>query len=220
MVKNAALIFVGLTLAGCTYTGGDMGDPLTRKTHWFSYVAGDDIRASCQPGTPDRVRLVYNGRYDRQLRLYEVDSLRRLVSVKVVSPGNAAQLSGDDLLGPWRAVEAKTQLDEAGYAALAQSFDAAGVFGPPAVGRDLPSHGYHWAAASCKDGRFVFTGWAYPQTDLMALPFVAPLLAADTTGIAVNPPGAIPLDPSYEANIRDGKVTVFTLKVGRDGMVR
>ena len=31
-----------------------MGDPLTRKFHWFSYVAGDDIRATCRPGDPDR----------------------------------------------------------------------------------------------------------------------------------------------------------------------
>ncbi|KAF0223601.1 MAG: hypothetical protein FD176_1836 [Rhodospirillaceae bacterium] len=111
-----------LALAGCTYGGGDMGDPVTRKFHWFSYVAGDDIRANCQTGTPDRFRLVYNGIYDQQLRLYELDSVRRLLTVKVTAPGNAAQVSGDDLLAPWRAVEGKVPLDEAAYTALVGDF--------------------------------------------------------------------------------------------------
>lgn len=217
--KLGAVILV-LALAGCTYGGGDMGDPLARKFHWFSYVAGDDIRATCQPGTPDRFRLVYNGRYDQQLRLYEVDSVRRVLSAKVTAPGSAARLSGDDLLAPWRAQEGKVPLDQAGYDALVGALEAAGTFGPPAVGLELPSHGYHWSAASCRDGRFRFTGWAYPQTDLMALPFAARLFAADPTGIAVNPPGPIAYDPQYEDKLKRGEVTSFRLKVGAEGMVR
>lgn len=209
-----------LALAGCTYGGGDMGDPVTRKFHWFSYVAGDDIRANCQAGTPDRFRLVYNGIYDQQLRLYELDSVRRLLTVKVTAPGNAAQVSGDDLLAPWRAVEGKVPLDEAAYTALVGDFTAAGLFGPPAVGRELPSRGYHWAAASCKDGQFRFTGWVYPETDLNALAFAAPLFAADPTGVAVAWPGPIPVDPQYETSLRHGEVVSFSLKVGANGMVR
>jgi len=215
-----SVIVGALTLAGCTYGGGDMGEPVTRKFHWFSYVAGDDIQATCQPGSPDRFRLVYNGRYDQQLRMYDLDSVRHLLIAKVTTPGNASRLSADDLLAPWRATESKTQLDQTGYEAMVSAFAAAGLFGPPAVGRELPSHGFHWAAASCKDGQFRFTGWAYPETDLMALPFVVPLLAADATGIPVNPPGPIVYDPQYEDNLKRGQVTSFQLKVGRDGMVR
>lgn len=217
-------IFLGLVsvlaLAGCSYGGGDMGDPVTRKFHWFSYVAGDDIRATCQMGTPDRFRLVYNGIYDQQLRLYDLDSVRRVLTVKVTAPGNAAHLSGDDLLAPWRATEGKVALGEAAYTGLVGDFAAAGLFGPPAVGRELPSRGYHWTAASCKDGQFRFTGWAYPDTDLDALAFVAPLFAADPTGIAVVRPAPIPFDPQYEDKLRRGEVTVFSLKVGAHGMVR
>ncbi|AVM75202.1 hypothetical protein [Magnetospirillum gryphiswaldense] len=214
------VLLSGLVLAGCTYSGGDMGDPLTRKFHWFSYVAGDDIRATCQAGTPDHFRLVYNGIYDQQLRLYELDSVRRVLTVKVTAPGNAADLSADDLLGPWRATEGKVQLDEAAYANLVGDFAAAGLFGPPAVGRELPSRGYHWATASCKDGQFRFTGWAYPETDLNTLAFAAPLFAADPTKIAVARPGPIPVDPQYEAKLRNGEVSTFSLKVGAHGMVR
>lgn len=216
----AIILTLALPVAGCAYGGGDMGDPLTRKFHWFSYVAGDDIRAACQPGTPDRFRLVYNGRYDQQLRMYQLDSVRRVLSVKVTAPGAAAALSGDDLLGPWRAKDATVALDQAGYEAMVASFAAAGLFGPPAVGRELPSHGFHWSAAACRDGRFHFTGWAYPETDLTALPFAARLFAADPTGVAVNPPGPIPFDPQYEDRLRRGEVTSFRLKVGADGMVR
>ena len=220
MRRRAGAFILTLALAGCAYGGGDMGDPLVRKFHWFSYVAGDDIRATCQAGTPDRFRLVYNGRYDQQLRLYQVDSLRRVLSVKVTAPGNAARLSGDDPLAPWRATEGSVQLDEAAYAALVQSFAAAGLFGSPAVGRELPSHGFHWSVAACRGGRFLFTGWAYPETDLAALPFAARLFAADPTGIAVNPPRPIPHDPQYENKLARGEVTSFRLKVGADGMVR
>ncbi|MGE4281187.1 MAG: hypothetical protein AB7G62_16470 [Magnetospirillum sp.] len=220
MRTQIGVIVGALALAGCTYGGGDMGDPVTRKFHWFSYVAGDDIKATCQAGSPDRFRLVYNGRYDQQLRLYDLDSVRQLLIAKVTRPGNAAKVSVDDLLAPWRATEAKTPLDQPAYQSLVAAFAEAGMFGPPAVGRELPSHGFHWAAASCKDGQFRFTGWAYPETDLMALPFVAPLLAADGTAIAINPPGPIAFDPQYEDNLKRGLVTSFNLKVGENGMVR
>lgn len=220
MRRISGVVVVGLALAGCTYAGGDMGDPLTRKFHWFSYVAGDDIRATCQVGTPDRFRLVYNGVYDQQLRLYEVDSIRRLLSVKVTAPGTAAQLSSDDPLAPWRATEGKVQLDAAAYATLVGDFAAAGMFGPPAIGRELPSRGYHWSAASCRDGQFRFTGWTYPDAGFEALPFAATLFAADPTGIAVAQPGPIPVDPQYEEKLRRGEVTSFSLKVGANGLVR
>ncbi|MBR9972425.1 hypothetical protein [Magnetospirillum sulfuroxidans] len=220
MRRISGVVMVGLTLAGCTYGGGDMADPLTRKFHWFSYVAGDDIRATCQAGTPDRFRLVYNGVYDQQLRLYEVDSVRRLLSVKVTAPGNASRLSGDDLLAPWRAVEGSVPLEPAAYAQLVDDFTAAGLFGPPAIGRELPSRGYHWSAASCKDGRFRFTGWTYPDAGFEALPFAVTLFAVDPTGVAVARPGPIAVDPQYEEKLRRGEVTSFSLKVGADGMVR
>lgn len=197
-----------------------MGDPLTRKFHWFSYVAGDDIRATCRPGDPDRFRLVYNGIYGEHLRLYEVDSVRRRLSAKVSGDGNAARVSGDDLLAPWRAQAAATELDPAAYQRLEQALAADGAFGPPAVGLELPSRSYYWTAATCKAGRFTFTAWKYPSPAFEALRFPALLLAADATAVPLRPAGPIAFDPQLADDERQGKVVSFTLEVGAEGMVR
>lgn len=204
-------------LGACTYQGGDIGDPITRKFHWFSFVAGDDIRSTCAPGTPDRARLVYNGIYDEQLRIYEIDALRRVLTSKVTDASDVAAIDPKDLAAPWRAKESSTQLDEAGYARLAASFAESGLYAAPPVGLELPSRSYFWTAATCRDGHFSFTGFK-PPFDRLTFP--AALFALDGTGIAVNQPKAVPLDPQWEDKAKRGEVTRFTLKVGRDGMVR
>lgn len=208
------------SLAGCTYQGGDIGDPVTRKFHWFSFVAGDDIRSTCTAGTPDRARLVYNGIYHDQLRIYEVDSLRRVVTAKVTGAGDLAEFDPQDLAAPWRAKESHTQLDEAGYARLVASFAESGLFEPPPVGLELPSRSYFWTAALCRAGQYSFTAFKHPSPAFDRLTFPAALFALDNTGVAVNQPKALTLDPQWEDMVRRNQVTHFTLKVGQDGMVR
>jgi hypothetical protein len=206
-------------LAGCAYRGGDIGDPGVRKFSWFSFVGGDDIRTHCQAGMPDRFRLVYTGIYDDQLRIYEWDSLRRLVSVKVVGGGNMLAISGDDLLGPWRATAEKVQLDDKTYDLLGRALEADGAFGPPAVGLELPSRGYHWSAATCLRGHFTMTGWRYPSESFERLQVAGLLFALDPTGIAVKPPGPVPHDVIWEDKRKKNQAVDFTLKIGRDGLV-
>ena len=62
---------ITILLAGCTYRG-DIDNPAVRKVSWFSYLDGTDIRTACAEGAPDSYRLVYNGRYEEQLRSYEI----------------------------------------------------------------------------------------------------------------------------------------------------
>lgn len=205
-------------IAGCAYQGGDIGDPLTRKFHWFSFVEGEDIRTHCTAGTPDRVRLVYNGIYLEQLRIYEVDSLRRVLTARVVPQGNAGKLTADDLAGPWRAEESRTPLDEAGFGRLMAAFAADGVFGPPAVGLELPSHSYYWTAAWCREGKYGFTAWKHPSPAFDALAFPDMLFERDQTGVPVNRAKPIPYDPQYQEMARRLQVPAFTLKVGRSGL--
>ncbi|MBX9634428.1 MAG: hypothetical protein K2X44_05540, partial [Magnetospirillum sp.] len=134
LVLRFSAVFLAVSaISSCAYQGGDIGDPLVRKTQWFSFVEGEDIRASCAAGTPDRYRLVYNGIYDEQLRIYEVDALRRILTIRVTQPGNASRLSTDDPVAPWRAVEEKVQLDQPGYDRLVTSFEQGGMFAPPPV---------------------------------------------------------------------------------------
>jgi hypothetical protein len=217
--RVAAALMTVFGLASCTYAGSDIGSPLERKAYWFSFVAGDDIRETCAAGTPDRTRLVYNAVYDEQLRIYEVDALRRVLVSRAVQQGNAGRLTLDDPLAPWRAVEARTQLDQAGYDALAAAFVRGGMTAPPPVGLELPSRSYYWTAAFCKDGRFGFTAWKYPSAAFDAMGFDRQLFALDTTGVPVNEARPVAYDPLWEVKARRLEVPVFTLKVGANGMV-
>lgn len=219
LARLSALLVAGAALASCSWTGGDIGDPLERKVHWFSFVEGSDIRSTCAAGTPDRFRLVYNAVYDEQLRIYELDGLRRLLVIRAVNQGSTARLSADDLLAPWRAVEAKVQLDEAGYNRLVASFAKGGMFAPPPVGLDLPSHSYYWTAAMCRDGRYGFTAWKHPSAAFTAMGFDADLFALDTTGVPVNQAKEVPFDPIWENKARQKEISVFSLKVTANGLL-
>ena len=78
------LLTVLVVAAGCTYREGGVGNPITRKFQYFSYLGGDDIRRDCVPGAPARYRLVYNANYYEQVRTYD---LRR------GAPGSGAVLT-------------------------------------------------------------------------------------------------------------------------------
>lgn len=214
-----AVLFGAAVLGACTYQGGDIGDPLTRKAQWYSFVAGDDIRQTCATATPDRYRLVYNAIYDDQIRIYQTDSLRRIVDARAISQGNASRLSLDDLLGPWRAQASSAQLDQPGYDALVKSFADSGMFAPPPVGLDLPSRSYYWTAALCKDGKFSFTAWKHPSARFDALTFPPALFSLDATGVPVNQAKDVPFDPLWEQKAKNLETPVFTLTVGANGMV-
>lgn len=220
LARAAAMLLGVAALASCSWTGGDIGDPLERKAHWFSFVGGDDVRASCDATSPDRFRLVYNGVYDEQLRIYELDSLRRLITIRVVNQGNASQLSSDDPLAPWRAVEAKVQLDQAGYDRLVAAFAQGGMFAPPPAGLELPSRSYYWTAATCRQGRFGFTAWKYPSAAFAAMGFDADLFALDTTGVPVNQAKEVPYDPLWESKAKRNQVPVFSLRVTANGLLK
>lgn len=218
--RLSAMLVATAALASCSWTGGDIGDPLERKAHWFSFVEGSDIRSTCAPGTPDRFRLVYNAVYDDQLRIYELDGLRRLLVVRAVNQGAMGRPSFDDPLASYRAVRAETQLDQAGYDRLVEAFDKGGMFAAPPVGLELPSRSYYWTAAMCRNGRYGFTAWKYPSAAFAAMGFDADLFALDTTGVPVNQAKEVPYDPVWESKARLKEVPVFSLRVTADGILR
>src|SRR5690606_21540976 len=75
-MRWAILAFAGLLLAGADSAAQrpdrNVALPIVRSFNWFSYVAGDDIRARCGVDGRDRVRLVYNAIYSEQVRTYEL----------------------------------------------------------------------------------------------------------------------------------------------------
>ncbi|WP_245651125.1 hypothetical protein [Paramagnetospirillum marisnigri] len=209
-----AILFAALAaLAGCSYKGGDIGDPFHRKFHWASFVKGEDIAQTCDASAPDRFRLVYNAIWGEQVRVYEWDSIRESLRIRVVGGGNLRDMTLGDPLAAWRAAEASVPLDRTARDGLVRALAEAKAFGPPAVGLELPSRSYYWASASCYQGRFTFTGWAYPSVEFDAARFPAALFAQDPGRDTVRPPAAIPMDVMYEYDKRRGAVMEFTLRV-------
>lgn len=212
-------IALAAALAGCAYTGGDVGNPFYRKVQWFSFVEGGDIRDACAPGSPDRFRLVYNALWDQQVRFYEWDSSAATLKVNAITrPGNIATIELSDPLSPWRANAASVPLDQAARNGLAAALEQSGAFGPPAVGLQLHSHSYYWTAASCRQGKYTFTAWSYPSAAYDAARFPAALAALDPGRDTIIPPAPVPVDPFREDERRRNGVIEFTLKVGTNGL--
>lgn len=220
IARMTGLILAVSFLGACAYRGGDIGDPVVRKLHWFSIVEGEDIRAHCAPGTPDRYRLVYNGIYTEHLRIYEFDSIRRNLRINVVGDLDVGTIDPADLKGPWRADRADVMLDQDTYDRLVQSFAESGMFAPPPVGLDLPARSYFWTAAWCRSGAYGFTAWKHPSPAFDSITFDRALFALDPTGIPVAQAGPVPFDPQWEDRRRRNEVTDFTLKVSGNGLVR
>lgn len=220
IIRVAGMVLAASALAACTYRGGDIGDPVLRKIHWFSIVEGEDIRASCSPGTPDRYRLVYNGIYNEQLRIYEFDSIQRNLRVNVVDDVDVSTIDPADLKGPWRADRAEAALDEPTYDSLVAAFEQSGMFAPPPVGLELPARSYFWTAAWCRSGQYGFTAWKHPSPAFDAIAFDDILLALDRTNVPMAIAKPVPFDPQWEDRRRRNEVTDFTLKVSQNGLVR
>ena len=210
-----------LLLAGCA-SSGPVSDPVARNLSWFSYLAGDDIRAACAPGAPDRYRFVYNAIWGEQVRAYDVtlgpsDAVQ--VS-RVFGSANLLSLDPFDPQGPWRGQRSEVALPPAGAALMAGLLPGEEAVKPGAF---LRSDDYYWAASACEEGRFVFQAWDSATPDFDGLPFLKILGPGDRTQVPVKPFKKLalpPFDPSarFERHTPDGTLQLFRLQVGRDGL--
>ncbi|BAE49923.1 hypothetical protein [Paramagnetospirillum magneticum] len=221
MLRRLALPTFAATLAllaGCAYTGDDIGNPLYRKAQWFSFIEGSDIASACAAGSAERFRVVYNGLWGQQVRVYEWDGAAKALKISAIRNGNVATMDLWDPLSPWRADVASVALSQGAYDGLESALGQSGAFGPPAEGLQLPSHSYYWTAASCHQGRYVFTAWAYLSAAFDAASLPAALIAQDPGRDTITPPGPIPVDPFREYDRKRGATGEFTLKVGPSGL--
>ena len=109
-------------LAGCAYHGDsatDIDNPVVQKFAWFSFLDGNDIREACAalgPKAPARYRLIYNGQYEKQLRVYEIAATPSGGGNLHVRTKGGTNLSDwwirdtADLLAPWRWRESTSAL--------------------------------------------------------------------------------------------------------------
>ena len=210
-------------LASCTYDGG-IENPLLRKVAWYSFIEGEDLRASCAM-TPNTLRLVYNGNYDEQLRIYEAGP-NGLLTSRVLGPAyvNRLDLYLSDPSALFAGITSDTPLTDKLRQDLTDKVVQAAEAHPMPEETLYHSAEYYWMASGCKDGAAFFHGWKAPNVDVLALPFVSVLKTADTTGVAFATPrpvsrfttGAFP--PNREA--QRGRDIHFRLRVGPDGIIR
>lgn len=211
-----------LALAACSYHG-DIDNPAVRKVAWFSYLDGGDIRAACADGALDRYRLVYNARYEEQLRSYEITADggggAHLVA-RAMGPTNLAEVSLDDLLAPWRGRRSEARLTPAELRQFVSTLEASGMFAGAPVGLRLFSGDFYWVASACRNGIFYYNAWLYPGDRFARLRFPGFLFARDKTGLPVNPPRFVSvgdrLGPMGRQEDQTG--TRFWLQVGPNGL--
>ncbi len=213
-----------LALAGCAYRG-HIDQPITLKFTWFSYVAGDDIRAACAPGGQDSYRLIYNGSYTEQVRSYEVvgDGAGGGYYAARVMRGSGLDLNRFSVNDPQAVADwtvSRSRLTAADMSALRAALAESGAFANDAAGLRLASEQFYWTAATCRDGRFHFNAWLYPSDRYARLRFPAALLEHDRTGIAVNAPRqVVPLEAARPVTRERDPKTHFNLRVGDDGLI-
>ncbi|HEY5597233.1 MAG TPA: hypothetical protein VIK47_00385 [Kiloniellales bacterium] len=224
LATGGALALALLVVAGCAYRG-QIDQPITLKFTWFSYVAGDDIRAACAPGGQDSYRLIYNGSYREQVRSYEVvgDGAGGGYYTARVMRGSGLDLNRFSISDPQAVANwtvARSRLTAADMSALRAALAESGAFSNDGAGLRLASEQFYWTAATCRDGQFHFNAWLYPSDRYARLRFPAALLGHDQTGVAVNAPRrVVPLEAARPVTREQDPVTRFNLRVGDDGLI-
>lgn len=215
-------LLCAVATASCAYRGG-VDEPVVRRATWFSYLDGGDIRESCGPGTIDRYRLVYNARYNEQVRIYEITGDGAGGGIYIARAINAANLVSftlGDLQGPWRGERAEARLTPAKMQDFTATLAQSGMFEAPPDGLRLKSWDFYWIASGCHDGEFQFSAWLHPSARWDRLAFPDFLFARDGTGIAVNPPRPVPVLDDFvrgQTEARGGTIR-FTLQVDGKGL--
>jgi hypothetical protein len=213
---------ITVLLAGCTYRG-DIDNPAVRKVSWFSYLDGTDIRAACVEGAPDSYRLVYNGRYEEQLRSYEIiadGAGGAHLTARAKGRMNAFDVSLDDVLAPWRWKRSETRLSPAEFQQFVALLEQSGQFAGAPVGLRLFSGDFYWVGSACRNGAFHYHAWAFSNDGFARLRFADFLFKHDQTGLAVNPPHKIPASEFLGPQGRQEDQTQirFWLQVREDGL--
>ena len=214
-------------LCGCAYHGAatsDIDNPAVRKVAWFSYLDGNDIRESCVAGSPDRFRLVYNGQYEKQLRSYEVTAEGTqnggaYFAARALGQSNAAEVSLDDLMAPWRWQKSESRLSSAEFDQFRDLLTQSGWGSGAPQGKLLHSRDFYWVASGCRNGQFHFDAWVAAQVDFQRIKFRDFLLARDKTGIAFRQPvKVLPIDRTEQGRQRERSAPIFALSVSGEGI--
>lgn len=185
-----AVLAWALIVAGCTTYTGSQDNPVERAFTWFSYVAGDDIKAACSAQSRDHFRFVYNANYEQQIRAYDLKGVEggaELVARARNESGNVARLSFSNPLGPWELDRSQMRLTNAQAAEIIAALDRDARAAPPAAGQQLASNTFYWVVAGCSAGRFRIWAFDQDEVDLSTLQFSSALQRFDQTDVEFRP---------------------------------
>lgn len=186
MRQFAITAVAALGIAACTTYTGSVDNPVERSLTWFSFVAGDDIRAACTTDSPGHFRFVYNAVYERQIRVYEL-RLRtdgaNLVARARNRAGNVANIQISNPLGPWELRRSDVGLTGVDTEAILDGLRRDVTAAPDSAGQRLRSNNFYWVVAACSAGEFRLHAFDQDRVDIAGLAFREPLLSHDKTGV-------------------------------------
>ena len=198
-----------ISLAGCS-----LDNPLGRSFGWFSYLDAADIRDRCSGSAGERYRLVYNAVWGEQVRSYDIavepGGASAILAARVFFPENLSEINLLDPLELYRGHTGTAALTAADITAFRESLRVSNFDAPTPRGLILPSNGFYWVVAACRDGVFHYSAYVYPSASFTGIRFDRWLFAHDTTGVAVVPPG--------QAG-DNGPHVYFEMMVGANGLV-
>ena len=208
--------------------------PVVRSFNWFAYVAADDIRSACEPGGRNRVRLIYNGVWEEQVRTYEIflqpDGTAGLDIGVLNDQGRGGELTylslggdGSNITAPWRMRKGQRILSAGETSEIVGLLQASAAFGPPRDGMRLPDNDFWWTVASCRNGVWGFQAYHYPTDAFAKVKFAEKLFALDNVPIAINRPRKLePSELRRDWNVPGARVGAqqyrCILMVGTDGL--
>jgi hypothetical protein len=199
VLRVASVLFAGW-LSGCAYHGNSaagIDNPVSQSLTWFSFLDGHDIRKACAalgPKAPDHYRLVYNGQYTEQLRVYEIfgsSSGGATLTAKVKGHADLTNwvIKGpEDIFAPWSWQQSETALSAQELEQFREFLARSGFGSGAPQGLILDSNDFYWVASGCHQGQFHFYAWVAQKGAFADLPFQDFLLRHDGTGVPVRPP--------------------------------
>lgn len=127
------VVFCALPLmtAGCFVAQPDIQNPIERKMGWFTYLAGDDMAASCQPTSPTKIRVINNVGYYDHVGAYNLTFLSKGDAILVsdrFGRVNFVNLSVSDPLKPARGIQKSVNLSRENAETLKQVVTTSRLF--------------------------------------------------------------------------------------------
>lgn len=219
MIRPLLRLAAFLALTGTAAAQGIPTNPIGRTFQWPDIMAGNDIRAACAPGAPERWRFVYNAIYSEQVRSYDIAESRLETRVfDRLGIGYMTTFSLSEFIHGAVSVVPIAPEDLRRLIAVWES-DLPQAVAP--VGH-LRSDRFFWTTAGCRGGRFVAAAFNYPPDGSTPFAFVPELARFDRSGKPGNPPRPFrdvgPMaDLTQTRHNRDGNVR-FLLRVDETGI--